>query len=203
MKTILSLALISLLLTISCVPRRMPHDIPEEKEPPASPVFDPLATSADREVVPEIYPVQVAAIPESSDSLVKPREGRLTTLDSAVSEANPVDVYRIQIFTSRLYTEANRERALAEEIFNLPIHLDYEVPYYKLRVGDFRTRAEAEDILPQVRTIGYRSAWIARVIQRIRQTPPFDASENPILPGDSVSQAPTDSTDPELLGEND
>jgi hypothetical protein len=170
------------LLAISCGMQRVSPPPPEESETPSGPLFDPLETPQDREVVPEVYPVRVTAVPDAGDSLVSPGDLSYLQFDSASSVTAPTEVYRVQIFTSRLYSEAVRERQLADEIFNLPISLDYEVPYYKLRVGDFATRGEAEDLIPEIKTIGYRNAWVARVVLRIREAPEDELLDEPILP---------------------
>jgi hypothetical protein len=85
---------------------------------------------------------------------------------------------------------------IAEEIFNLPLYLDYEVPYYKLRVGDFSVREEAENMLPEIKAIGYRNAWVARVLLRVRDVPDYDMTEEPILPtpAEDSTMFPGDST---------
>jgi hypothetical protein len=154
--------------------------------------------------VPEVHPVEAAALTDSSDSLVQTRDITYLQFDSASSAVAPTEVYRVQIFTSRLYSEAARERTLAEEIFNLPISLDYEVPYYKLRVGDFKTRDEAENMVPEIKNIGYRNAWVARVVLRVKEAPEYELMEEPILPEDSaVSPAlPFDSAYQENGSEN-
>jgi hypothetical protein len=161
------------------------------------PEFDPLATVQDREIVPEVYPVNVSNPAEAGDSLVKPNDLSYMDMDSAVSDVSPDEVYRVQVFTSRLYSEAARERELAEEIFNLPIYLDYEVPYYKLRVGDFENRDEAENMLSEIKNIGYRNAWVARVVLRVRKAPEYEMTEGPILPqeAEDTLMIPVDSND--------
>lgn len=183
------MALLGLVLT-SCSIRQPARTAPEEEIPENRLLYDPLVTPADREVVPEVYPVTIAMAPESGDSLVAPRDIAYDIFDSSAANLNPREVYRIQIYTSRLYNEASRELALAEEIFNLPVHLDYEVPYYKLRVGDFAVRSEAEDMLPEIRAIGYRDAWVARVIIKVRELPPFETYGEPIMPLDSSVFSP-------------
>ena len=40
--------------------------------------------------------------------------------------------------------------------------MDYEVPYYKIRVGNFASREEAENYLPAAREAGYKTAWVVR-----------------------------------------
>jgi hypothetical protein len=186
-----------LLFVASCGMRRVGTDTSEGTEKPSAPIFDPLATSQDREVVPEIYPIKGTITPDVGDSLVKPGDMSYLQSDSAASVVGPTEVYRVQVFTSRLYSEAARERELAEEIFNLPIYLDYEVPYYKLRVGDFELRDEAEDMLAELKNLGYSNAWVARVILRVREAPEYEFPEEPLLPDELIDSlmVPADSTD--------
>ena len=170
------------LLLLSCAPKQGTGETREETSSTAGPMFDPLVTDIDREIVPEVYAVKASAIPIAGDSLLELRGISYKEYDSTAAVTGPREVYRIQIFTSRLIAEASREKALAEEVFNLPIHLDYEVPYYKLRAGDFVTRAEAEDMIPEIRAIGYRNAWVARVVLKARETPEWELIDDPILP---------------------
>jgi hypothetical protein len=170
------------LLVVSCSLRSTPNRTTPETAPLPPPSFDPLETPADREVVPELYPVPSPGFDAIKDSLIASRRGTAGGFDSSSFSQAPIDVYRVQVFTSRLYVEANRERLLAEEIFSLPVYLDFEVPYYKVRVGDFATREEAEKIIPEMTRIGYPETWVARVIQRVMESPAFEGGGEPILP---------------------
>jgi hypothetical protein len=154
----------------------------EEKKPEATIAFDPLASAADREVVPEVYPIRTVR-PGLDASL---RDS--ARIDSATG---PIEVFRVEIFTSRLYGEADREKAIAQEIFSLPVHLDYEVPYYRLRVGDFPTRTEAERMIESIRSIGYPNPWVARAIKKAQQPPPLDTLDQPIIPLDTNRTTPS------------
>lgn len=187
---LLILAVLSLLT--SCSLRRVGQKEAGPQETPSAQPFDPLATTADREVVPAAHPVRPGTT-AAGDSLVSVADLNYREFDSSSSLTTPTDVYRVQIFTSRLYNEASREMTIAEEIFNLPIYLDYEVPYYKLRVGDFATRDAAEDMVPEIKDIGYRNAWVARVVLRVRDIPGTDISEEPILPEMPEDSAAVDS----------
>lgn len=64
---------------------------------------------------------------------------------------NTMSGFRVQIFME-IGNEAVDHAAVTkkrfEEIFpDIPIYLSYEQPYYRLRVGDFRNRVEAERYL--------------------------------------------------------
>ncbi|MEE9441594.1 MAG: SPOR domain-containing protein [candidate division Zixibacteria bacterium] len=177
-----------LIISQSCTKRTSTVSEPAEQTASGVPL-DPMAGAIDREVVPEVYPIYVSAAPDAGDSLVSPVDITYNKFDSLQSQISPTDVYRVQIFTSRLYTEARKEKAIADEIFNLPVYLDYEVPYYKLRVGDFAKREEAENMIPEIRSIGYRSAWVARVNLRVRPAPDIMIDEEPILPTPEADSA--------------
>jgi len=181
-----------ILTAVSCMPGRVSRGTPEGSPPTTTPDYDPLASAADREVVPAVYPV-TAAMASGGDTLVRPPAPTRTRPDSNAS-ATPGEAYRVQVFTSSLYVEATRELAVAQELFNLPIHLDYEAPYYKVGVGDFASREEAEAMVPGIKAMGYATAWVSRVVVKIRELPLPDSSDQPILPLDSGA-APTPPTD--------
>lgn len=64
---------------------------------------------------------------------------------------NTMSGYRVQIFME-IGNEAIRHAEAMKKSFSdafpeLPIYLTYDQPYYRLRVGDFRNRVEAEKYL--------------------------------------------------------
>lgn len=65
--------------------------------------------------------------------------------------SNTMNGFRVQIFME-IGNEAVAHAQLVKKEFEeshpeLPIYLSYEQPYYRLRVGDFRNRVEAEKYL--------------------------------------------------------
>lgn len=172
-----------LVLAASCGPGTTPRHVPEEQESGAV-AFNPLETPADREIVPELYPLSPD---QKNQSLTSHKDTAEKGSKKTDTSGVPMEVYRVQLFMSRLIGEAGREKAVAEEIFALPVYLDYEVPYYKVRIGDFGTREEAESILPAVQGMGYNEAWVARVTPRIREMPAENSIDQPLLPGDSLT----------------
>ena len=114
------------------------------------------------------------------------------TIDSAmdvvlfdqIDSANH-QTYRVQLFTSKLYERAHHERLVAQEIFDRPVFLDYEVPYFKVRVGGFADRDDAEQYQQRARAVGYTNAWVVMVNVDVEAlTPLYDS-----LPPDT-NQAP-------------
>jgi cell division septation protein DedD len=55
--------------------------------------------------------------------------------------------------------EAQRLRAL---VAPTPVYVEFVSPFYKVRIGDFAARADAEQALERIRQAGYRDAWLVR-----------------------------------------
>ena len=198
MKRLASCIIISFFLAASCGQTTQKH-VPDEQESGAV-AFNPLDTPADREIVPEQYPLQTNLKNQSlSTHKAAAKDARKTDSTGAQME-----VYRVQLFMSRLIGEAGREKAIAEEIFTLPVYLDYEVPYYKIRIGDFATREEAESVLPAVQGMGFNEAWVARVAPKIREMPVENSVDQPLLPGDTLPKPgdADDSAAPQKTGDS-
>ena len=55
--------------------------------------------------------------------------------------------FRVQVLTTNKRNEANDAKAKAMQLFpEFRSYLDWEAPYFKVRVGDFKTRQEATDL---------------------------------------------------------
>ena len=76
---------------------------------------------------------------------------------------NTIDGFRVQIFME-LGNDALRHAdsvkdAFSEKYPEIPIYLIFGQPYYRLRIGDFRTRLEAENMYQQVKK-KYKNAFV-------------------------------------------
>ena len=54
--------------------------------------------------------------------------------------------------------------AEARERFELDVYLEYDAPYYKVRVGDCPTEWQGEELLQLARRLGYPDAWLVHTI---------------------------------------
>lgn len=73
-----------------------------------------------------------------------------------------IDGYRLQISYTDVREEAYKGKAaMYREFPELKSYVEYEQPYYKLRIGDFRTRLEATYYLQQVILL-YPGAFIVK-----------------------------------------
>jgi len=154
--------------------------------------FDPLDLPQDREIVPAAHP-PAAANRRSETVVVGPDAGAVDAADSAALRAADStaalggQVFKVQLFTSKLFAEARQARRVAEEIFDRPVTMDYEVPYFKVRVGAFPDRYQAESYAQRARTAGYPDAWVVAAAAAVRRAAPLydETSRLPAL-GDST-----------------
>jgi hypothetical protein len=89
--------------------------------------------------------------------------------DSMVVEEDVVQGFRIQVFSSSGVDEATLMKDIvAEKFIGDSVYMVYDAPVYKIRVGDFINRFEANQRLPEFTEKGYRDAWIVpdRIVQR-------------------------------------
>jgi hypothetical protein len=78
------------------------------------------------------------------------------------------DGYRIQVAFSNDRQEAyNNKSKLYKELPDEKCYVEYEEPYYKLRIGDYMTRLEAYDKLRSVIT-KYPGAFVVRAKVKIK-----------------------------------
>ena len=140
--------------------------------------LDPLDLPQDTRIIPQLQPRQGEIIgsgneAETKSDSVESKPAELTKpikpqVDSLASQA-----LRIQLHSTEVFGDAKRERLIAEEIFDQPVYLDYEVPYYKVRVGSFADRKDAESYLQKAKTAGYQNAWIVAVRVNVKEAQPL------------------------------
>lgn len=71
--------------------------------------------------------------------------------------------YRVQVYTGSSYDDAVRRRTeLAETFGATPADIVFDPPYYKIRIGGFRTKPEAERYRDTLRAAGIPEAWVVR-----------------------------------------
>jgi hypothetical protein len=73
-----------------------------------------------------------------------------------------VDGYRIQCFASSQIERIRVEQKTLELKIKYPIYIVFTSPYYKMLVGDFVKRADADNAAEKLKEIGYADAWVAR-----------------------------------------
>jgi hypothetical protein len=81
--------------------------------------------------------------------------------DSVVVESELTQGFRIQIFATGSFDEANAMRQTAvQRLTEDSVYVVFDPPFYKVRVGDFRTRVEANQRLGAISATGFADAWV-------------------------------------------
>ena len=73
---------------------------------------------------------------------------------------NSVKGYRIQVAISQDEKDLTDIKEKLEVVIIEKIYIKFELPNYKLRVGNFDSRKKAEAYRNKVIQLGYRSAWV-------------------------------------------
>ncbi len=178
--TVLLLILVSLLASCAQPPSGLEEPRPEEAVTTKDARgFDPLELPQDREIIPAKYPR--AGVISGRQVLVAAESGEndgdsvLVTLENFTREVDTLNsqAFRVQVFTSKLYQEARATARVAEEIFDQPVYVDYQVPNFKVRVGDFANRDNAESYAQRAKAAGYTSAWVVMVNIQVKEAAPL------------------------------
>lgn len=81
-----------------------------------------------------------------------------------------VSGYRIQLKNTSSQKDANALRARFNSAFpNLKSYLNYDTPYYKIRVGDYLTKMESQKDLNEIRK-AYSGAYLVPCHIQINET---------------------------------
>ncbi len=136
---------------------------PATTVPASKTAHDPLSLPQDTIVITQADLKSSALADHAAvpiDAGVASGVSRISGESSLGAESANSQVYRVQLLTFNAYGEGRRALTVAEEMFDQPVSLDYDVPYYKLRVGQFAAREGAERYLQRARTAGYSNALV-------------------------------------------
>ncbi|MCL2182765.1 MAG: SPOR domain-containing protein [Chitinispirillia bacterium] len=160
-------AALALLLTACCTPKaaNTGHGGPSADGPSALP--DPSAQyspSGDRTFLDTLNQGKEIALtagdlPALEVAAVNPAAAS----GGLAGEAAQGPRFRIQILASSQVDMVRKAKVEAEATVNLPAFMASEQSLYKLYVGDFKTKQEAEAALPDVKKKGYTDAWVVNV----------------------------------------
>ena len=80
--------------------------------------------------------------------------------DTLDSTSYLVKGYRVQIVISQNVNELEVIQDKLMKSVDKEIYIIFELPNYKLRVGNFLNRKEAESFQKKIVRLGYRTAWV-------------------------------------------
>ncbi len=160
-----------------------PAVTPRPAPPVAAPSVDPLGLPADLELITTKSP-QAGVIGTGT-----PKTGEAT---AAGTVKGSTLVFRVQLYTAQGFADARKAAQVAEEIFDQPVHIDYEIPNFKVRVGDFAMREDANDYRRLAQSMGYANPWVVSVTVGVNEAAPlYDSTATPA--SDSAAKPDTDS----------
>lgn len=129
-------------------------------------VVSPLAMGADTPDTAGVLPTRREG---RVDIVAAPRVEQL--MKDYAERKHPRQGYRVQVFLGDRRTAEETKRAFLLKHPEVPVYLSWLAPNFRLRVGDLRTRLEAERLLRELRAT-YPGSYIVQ-----------DEIEPPALPG--------------------
>jgi hypothetical protein len=77
--------------------------------------------------------------------------------------------FRVQCFASSQIERARSEQKVLESKVRFPVYIIFAAPYYKLLVGDFVKRSDADAACAKMKDAGYADAWVMRTKVWVKQ----------------------------------
>ena len=113
--------------------------------------------------------------PESHGPTSKDTNNNATNLPPQSQDL--IQGYRVQIFATSGYDDVTKMKETVESQFpDEWFYVVYDTPTYKLRVGNFLERYEADRFVRLITEKGYKEAWV--VPERVYKNPPLRSAPN-------------------------
>ena len=142
------------------VPESQPDKTPRQQKAPLS-YYEATLNPSDFDE--DVKPMDQKQVEEGL------REELNIPKDSVAVEEEILQGFRIQIFASASIDESNSTRTMAlGRLVSDSVYVVYDPPVYKVRVGDFPTRLEANQRLSTLIEKGFPDAWVVpdRIVHR-------------------------------------
>lgn len=142
---------------------------PKEKKLRFQEKFDPRTLEDEDDILTEFpYPDAPGSAQPSSDLAPGTPAEQTPAEDSSAPSVGHQQVqgYRVQIFASQDRARAEEMKRKATATFNIPIYVDFEPPWYKVRGGDYETEEEARAMLEKIKARGYEWRELTPLVVR-------------------------------------
>ncbi|GAB4173309.1 MAG: hypothetical protein Kow00108_08110 [Calditrichia bacterium] len=140
---------------------------PVVKESPATDratldeTFDPMSIPDDANIVIPEKPVKNGG----NNYLIEPEQPKPQMVDTLALLEKKIPGYRVQIFATRDREQAYLLKDEATKIFSndsINVYIEFNQPYYKIRIGDCKTREDANRLQRKAINRGYTNAWVVK-----------------------------------------
>lgn len=129
-----------------------------------------LLAVLSQEPVEETSPVILLAQATSQDTTRKSASGQWTYGQVTPPGMKRVYGYRVQVFATIYKDKAEKIRNEVQEKVTYPVYIEEIPPFYKIRIGDFQKREDAEQFLSTVqKSLGYADAFVAEAVVFIKE----------------------------------
>ena len=150
------LFLVIFLFSCSSSRKTIKEESPEKKTEQLDESFDPLTLNDDN------IKFHEGSQSSSDQELPSPIDNTQKTFNE---QNRLVDGFRVQLFATKDIESATVAKKEAEFVFtddSVKLYIEFDSPYYKLRIGDFQNRDNAEAFREIAREKGYSSSWIVK-----------------------------------------
>jgi len=86
------------------------------------------------------------------------------SVQETLNTGREVPGYRVQLISTRDQEEARSVIRNAVISFSENVYREYDNPYYKIRIGDFKSRYNATKLQEKAIEMGFHEAWVVRAI---------------------------------------
>ena len=121
--------------------------------------------SEDFDITPYRTEIEIEAPPIATDKL-PPDVWYGYNIDTTSSERNitgTTDGYRVQVLSTDDIDEANRIRVEVYEMTTRKeVYVIFEPPFYKVKVGDFTSKSEADNLRFKLNQLGYTESKVVQ-----------------------------------------
>ena len=125
--------------------------------------FDPLSLQDD-----DIWEELRQPAPAAPETTLAGSNRQTAPDTSQIEQPQYIQGFRVQIFASPDRQTALEIKQRAESLLEEDLYLEFEAPYYKVRVGDCLSSAEAETLLKKIRNKGYSDAFRVRTTIKLQ-----------------------------------
>jgi len=124
--------------------------------------FNPLNGPNDTITVIGRYPGRGIEPDFPIHSIDRPDSGSTAAAEPAGESAA---IFRVQIYASKSLDDAKGYAAVVEDLFPEGIFIEYQAPYYKVRLGEFHSPKSGQAFLEKVKGMGFENAWLVRIMK--------------------------------------
>jgi len=144
------------------------YETKEEVEPKTSTstsTEEKAATTEDFDITPYETKIDIEAPPLSVDHLSSDiwYGYKTTSPDSTKQIIGTSDGYRVQVISTDDIDVANLVRSeLYEKTTRKEVYIFFEPPFYKVKIGDFTSKSEAENLRFKLNQLGYSESKVVQ-----------------------------------------